>query len=72
MRSPRIKLRLALVFGNSSANSKVYLKNIFQVSLKGTSTPVGSNEQKPNTPATPQQNQGTQPKPADKPFEQQK
>jgi hypothetical protein len=37
-----------------------------------TNTPVSSNEQKPNTPANPQQNQANPPKPADKPSEQQK
>jgi hypothetical protein len=39
-----------------------------------TNAPVSaSNEQKPSTPATPQQQtQGTPPKPADKPSEQQK
>lgn len=37
-----------------------------------TNTPVGSNEQKPNTPPNPQQNQTNAPKPADKPSEQQK
>jgi hypothetical protein len=31
-----------------------------------------SGDQKPNTPANPQQNQTNQPKPADKPGEQQK
>jgi hypothetical protein len=38
-----------------------------------TNTPVASSDQKPNTPPpTPQQNQTNQPKPADKPTEQQK
>jgi hypothetical protein len=37
-----------------------------------TDSPVASNEQKPASPANPQQNQTNQPKPADKPAEQQK
>lgn len=40
-----------------------------------TNSPFASNEQKPNTPVNPQQkqqNQTNQPKPAEKPAEQQK
>jgi hypothetical protein len=37
-----------------------------------TDTPVASNDQKPITPVSPQQNQANPPKPADKPAEQQK
>lgn len=37
-----------------------------------TNNPVASNEQKPATPANPQQNQTNQPKPAEKPAQQQK
>jgi hypothetical protein len=53
----------------------MYLENIFQVFTKGitmTNSPVASNEQKPATPANPQQNQTNPPKPADKPAQQQK
>jgi len=55
----------------------MYLKNIFHVFTVGinmtNSRPVASNDQKSNTPATPQQQNQTNPqKPADKPAEQQK
>jgi hypothetical protein len=32
---PRIKLRVDLVFGNSNASFEMYLKNVFQVFMKG-------------------------------------
>lgn len=44
----------------------------FQKGITMTNTPVASSDQKPNMPATPQQNQTNPPKPADKPAEQQK
>jgi hypothetical protein len=72
----KIKLRVVLYSVIDAATCKVYLKVFFKYQTKGiamTDTPVASNEQqKPATPATPQQNQTNQPKPADKPSEQQK
>jgi hypothetical protein len=58
----------------------LYCKYKTQVILKGitmTDTPIvapvsASGDNKPSTPATPQQNQANPPKPADKPSEQQK
>jgi hypothetical protein len=72
------KTAQGLVFRNSNSDienvpekcfSSISWKEITMTNVPGSA----SNDQKPNTPATPQQqNQTNPPKPADKPAEQQK
>jgi hypothetical protein len=73
---PQIKRGVALVFTDPGARSKCTWKMLFKYygrEITMTNSPgSASGDQKPNTPANPQQNQANPPKPAEKPAEQQK